>query len=640
MIYTHAQGTLLLSALALLLSACPSPSEAPLPAPVDANMSSPDSAQDMPQAGADQGTADQDSAEMSSPDMGDQGLDQGADLGAVDTDADGLSDAQERMLGTDPTLPDTDADGIYDGDEVGFGLDPNNASSFNDGVSDGDRSTYSSCANALAQQASYHVSIPGDWTVALPVDASYHDVQLVTPEAQRELALYESADSTRQGLIYSMPKHVDDPSLFEAALGLRVALSVHFRILQDVTENRAKTHDGFEQVTLQGRLKPAPNTSSEELRRQLIEAVSGLTPSELSGLPAPQVTSASDEYDVQITLIERADRRILLAAVVPITDRDQDIFWRENTTDTTHLARANVMTQGLCTPQRLNLPQAPQIDFYMVLDHTGSITARYAALISFFDQLKEQLNTRRIDARFGVTNMDKTNQGRLRQSVGWVDNIDALNQEVGEYGFSCPSCTSQEEQGLYAAKEGITHMMSANAAPWEQLRPDAKLITLFISDEDDQSLKDGQYPGQAPSTRAALSQDYKSFFSQHTTSFALIAKDLACGEVGQGYEEVAAASAGMTISLCESGFSAPVTTLLDELGPITSRSIPLNGTPIAGTLVVYMEDPADPTQRIEVPRSRIDGFNYYAQANVIVFSGSFALMQTKSIAIHYMRFNP
>lgn len=35
-----------------------------------------------------------------------------------DSDADGLSDAEEALLGTDPSVPDTDADGLLDGTEV------------------------------------------------------------------------------------------------------------------------------------------------------------------------------------------------------------------------------------------------------------------------------------------------------------------------------------------------------------------------------------------------------------------------------------------------------------------------------------------------------------------------------------------
>lgn len=55
----------------------------------------------------------------------------------VDSDADGLSDAEEAIYGTDPSNPDTDGDAIDDGAEVyDTGTDPNNADTDGDGIDD------------------------------------------------------------------------------------------------------------------------------------------------------------------------------------------------------------------------------------------------------------------------------------------------------------------------------------------------------------------------------------------------------------------------------------------------------------------------------------------------------------------------
>jgi len=56
----------------------------------------------------------------------------------IDTDGDGLSDAEEVKLGTDPKNWDTDGDGLSDGDEVKiWHTDPLNPDTDGDGYSDG-----------------------------------------------------------------------------------------------------------------------------------------------------------------------------------------------------------------------------------------------------------------------------------------------------------------------------------------------------------------------------------------------------------------------------------------------------------------------------------------------------------------------
>ncbi|MDH5515313.1 MAG: hypothetical protein OEY45_09145, partial [Gammaproteobacteria bacterium] len=55
----------------------------------------------------------------------------------ADHDADGLEDALELTLGTDPANADSDSDGLEDGLELALGTDPANADSDSDGLEDG-----------------------------------------------------------------------------------------------------------------------------------------------------------------------------------------------------------------------------------------------------------------------------------------------------------------------------------------------------------------------------------------------------------------------------------------------------------------------------------------------------------------------
>ena len=66
-------------------------------------------------------------------------LDPSDDVAAGDTDGDGLTDAEEGDLGTDPNDADTDDDGLSDGEEVNeYGTDPLNPDTDHGGVSDGE----------------------------------------------------------------------------------------------------------------------------------------------------------------------------------------------------------------------------------------------------------------------------------------------------------------------------------------------------------------------------------------------------------------------------------------------------------------------------------------------------------------------
>jgi hypothetical protein len=62
----------------------------------------------------------------------------GTDPDKADSDGDGLDDLVEVDLGTDPTKADTDGDGLDDLEELDFGTDPLDTDTDDDGLSDGE----------------------------------------------------------------------------------------------------------------------------------------------------------------------------------------------------------------------------------------------------------------------------------------------------------------------------------------------------------------------------------------------------------------------------------------------------------------------------------------------------------------------
>jgi thiol-disulfide isomerase/thioredoxin len=64
-----------------------------------------------------------------------------------DADDDGLTNAEEEELGTDPRVADTDGDGVDDGTEVENGSDPLDTDSDDDGLTDGEEAELGSDPN-------------------------------------------------------------------------------------------------------------------------------------------------------------------------------------------------------------------------------------------------------------------------------------------------------------------------------------------------------------------------------------------------------------------------------------------------------------------------------------------------------------
>lgn len=98
----------------------------------------------------------------------------GGEAGATDEDTDGLTNAQETELGTDPANPDTDADGLFDGPELAVGTDPTLYDSDGDGFGDNQEAVGGSDPNDPASVPEGDPSIDTDGD--LLTDAQEEDI--------------------------------------------------------------------------------------------------------------------------------------------------------------------------------------------------------------------------------------------------------------------------------------------------------------------------------------------------------------------------------------------------------------------------------------------------------------------------------
>ena len=80
-------------------------------------------------------------------------------LGSLDSDGDGLSDAEEAELGTNPDAADTDGDGLSDSVEVALGTNPLLADTDGDGYSDSEEQQEGTSPNDANDQPVSGLSI-------------------------------------------------------------------------------------------------------------------------------------------------------------------------------------------------------------------------------------------------------------------------------------------------------------------------------------------------------------------------------------------------------------------------------------------------------------------------------------------------
>ena len=549
----------------------------------------------------------------------------GTDPTKIDTDGDGLTDYQELLpeVGTDPTSADTDGDGLEDERELYFGFDPSNPSTLGDMTLDGDLFIASACDVPESEPILYFKDTDGDWRLGLsPVFSNYSVLTVSSSTPPIKSAVYDDPVNEVAGYVLSTAKSGLDP--VSTLLGYGSTISSVSTITQDFTAGEFLTHDGFAAAPGDYRISASGKTV-RQLRDDLLFAMAPFSrPNVTDGLP-PASGNVHNRFFLKVSVLERADRQLTLVAIAPeslFETRDAVKFRLSDLTNTTSIARSNAGNRLKCHPFPITT-DIPQADFYWVLDQSGSMTSFNNTIRAFASDFRDRVGQTGVDFRLGVTPMDQDTAGRLRATVGWHTDPIVFSNEIEDYVIDCQGCSGSSgfaEYGLYAAEEGIAFMRSAAAPPNEKIRANAALVTIFMSDEEANSIENGSKPD---GTSASIA-DYEAFFAANTTSaYAIISPPGSnCGlSDGEAYRDVALATGGATASLCSNDLEETIVKIIDETAGSTS-TFRLPDTPISSTLRVYQAT-EDGKMGLWVPRSRQDGFDYFPQTNAIAFFGTY-----------------
>jgi hypothetical protein len=541
-----------------------------------------------------------------------------------DTDGDGLGDGEELQRQTDPCAADSDGDGAADLEEIEAGLDPNRVDTYGDGQRDGDRWILNACDNPSTEPVEFYESRVGNWTIALPPPFSnYTELTIVRSIAPQAAAVYDDTSNEVAGFLLSQRAGLNQSGPSDALRREVIGrLNKVGSVVQDSTGGSFDTHDGKHAAIGEYLLEVDQPTSTRRIRQELLFELASFPRQNTSGLPN-SAGRPFTTFRVAVSVIFRknasgADQSLISLAVAPgprFDGSDQVQFRMDDLTNTTNISEQVDSHLVKCATFQA-ATRTPRAEFYWVLDQSGSMDDDNQKVADFASQFEAEVRNTSLDYRLGVTNMDLANQGKLRRPPAWHTDGNTFQKEVQDAVIDCSSsarwrCSGGSEYGLESAKVGIEHMTGQFAnppTPAEAVRSDAQIITIFMSDEEDNAIK----------AKQKTTQDYIQFFKGRTVAFAIVAGGSTAGcpqENGEAYKDVAVATGGKIASVCARDLTQTIRDIIYSASGYASN-YELPQTPISSSLRVYLNGRW-------VPRSRDDGFEYFAEQNSIAFFGRF-----------------
>ncbi|RAL24972.1 hypothetical protein DL240_01815 [Lujinxingia litoralis] len=536
-----------------------------------------------------------------------------------DSDGDTLSDLEELQLGTDPCAADSDADGVNDDEEELLKLDPLNVCSYPahyypnpEACRDGDLWVVSACDEPASEPTEFFVNGVGNWGVGLPpAFANYTNLTIsgASVENRQAAAVFDDPANEVAGFILSQSTDGVSSAVQAVQLKRQLIGSVS-TVVQEVIGGEFSTHDYNSAAVSRYLLRSPQPRSARAMRDHLLAGVAPFGSGDISGLPSTSGNTYT-EYRVYLTTVLRQHQLITLVALAPDTkyeSQDKTKFRMDDLTNTTGLATATAADVLRCT-RFPPVEEIPQVEFLWVLDQSGSMSDDFDRVRDVAEGFFAELRNTPLDYRLGVTNMWQGGQGELRNPPGWHRDQASFLEEIEEWVVACNGCSGDfggAEYGIKNARSAIEYM-SSNLAPAElRIRPNAEIVTVLMSDEEAQTF---QNSGLNTPAGQALMNDFIGFFTGRTTMFSIVTND------GEAYRQVATATGGNYYSLDSPNIEESINDIIIAATGRAANYV-LPDVPLSSSLRVFKDGQW-------VPRSRINGFDYFAATNSIAFFGEY-----------------
>lgn len=575
--------------------------------------------------------------------------------------------SQGKCVGYDPTNKDQDGDGVIDGeedrnhdgllgkcallcpqgDECGNGqtcqagkctppiavecidteTDPRLVDTDGDGKPDKDEGGNVVCNTAALITPVLDSDSGGDWTMALdPAYGAVRRATLTNAQAVEAAVAFEDPASVVAGFVISKTGAADPIAQDEAdeqAMGKLAGLTM----AGVFNRQPFTTYDGFSAVVSQRLITAAAGTSPGALRDQLLVALSNHPAAEVQLAAGPAFAPATTKFTLLITTVVRQDRVVVVAAMAPQTAFDNTTnataIRMRDLTNGTALARKGKGLKAEC--DAFAVESLPIADIVWLIDTSGSMSDDQALIASTATEFFTKLKGSSLDFRIGVMRGGCTNS--------------AVALTGGKYTIDGPTFSAQvkaptgptgceNEAPITAGKnlhEGVLSKTQVTA-PGDMtagLRPGAKLIYVFVTDEEERNLQatdvDSRSLTQAQVEAHAGFAPLLAYYKQHNISaFGMIALAPDCtlkAEPSWAAKAMVEKTGGASWPICKTD-KAVLTAALNALitaAQGAASTFKLTRVPISSTLKLAVEGQL-------VPRSSSDGFDYDGPNNAIIFN--------------------
>jgi hypothetical protein len=269
------------------------------------------------------------------------------------------------------------------------------------------------------------------------------------------------------------------------------------------------------------------------------------------------------------------------------------------------------------------------VDILWVVDDSGSMADERLILGSDFQGFLNELVAIQSDYQIGVTSLNNVDQGQLKPSVtaapglriitNATTNATAVFQELTTY----PTSRLRWDQGLRMGELALSPPNSAPGGTNEGfVRPNAALAVIVVTNGEDGSYGDPDY-------YTRFYQGVKGPGNERLVTFSTLGGDLPNGctpavDLGKlggtappaaRYASVSFGTGGVVGSICDSDFAATLLRIVQALNTLR-KVFPLTLPPASGTLTVTVNG-------VVIPKSVVNGWQYQANTNSVVFLGAY-----------------